>query len=778
MDHNRAKERENQCIQEQPPKCMAACPVHVDARSMIDCVRRGDYKAGFAIFNKTVPFPGIISRICDHPCQTACKRSDVDATIMINSLERACADYSDSATKKPLMLPKKEKKVAVIGSGLSGLTAAVDLATKGYRVSTFEAADRPGGHLREFGVETLPSDAIEKDLSLLNALDVSLHLNSPLGNPQEDLNIDYLLAEFDAVYLGIGPAPVESLLHGLVDTSDGLITITPLTYSTSHQKIFAGGGHRYGHIYSPITSMMDGRLAAVSIDRFLQGASLTANRELEGPFETRLFTKTDGVSPKPATPMANRFNGYAREEAEAEAARCLNCQCLECVKVCEYLAHYKSYPKRYVREIYNNDAIIMGSHNANRMINTCALCSLCKAVCPVDLDMSEICLDARQSMVGKGKMPPSAHDFALRDMAFSNSDAFTLARHEPGHSTSNSIFFPGCQLSASSPEQVTQIYEYLRRNLSDGVGLVLGCCGAPADWAGEKAITDTAISAFADILKKMGSPKIITACSSCLRLFRNHLPDAQVESVQTILAINPLPESASVKTPEHVTIHDACASRHDHAVQGNVRCILEKLGVKISELADNRHLTPCCSYGGLMSLANAEVAEKVVRRRISESDADYVTYCAMCRDNFAARGKRAFHIFDLIWPPSDEDPAARKGPGYSKRHENRAKLKLHLLRNVWNEKTAEEDKPMKLNIPPDVTELLEARMILIEDIRKVIAHAESAGQRLLDRKSGHFIAHYKPVSVTYWVEYSSDGIEFTIHNAYSHRMELIEGISK
>ena len=777
MDHQRAKERENQCIQEQPPKCMAACPVHVDARAMIDCVRRGDYRAGLAIFNKTVPFPGIIARVCDHPCQTACKRAEIDEAIMINAIEKACADHSDSDAKKPFMLPKKEKRVAVVGSGLSGLTAAADLAAKGYRVSIFEAADRPGGRLREFGAETLLSDAIEKDLSLLNVLDISLHLDSPVSN-QGGQTLDSVLDEFDAVYLGIGPATVESSSHGLTISADGLIAITPLTYSTSNEKVFAGGGHRYGHDYSPITSMMDGRLAAVSIDRFLQGASLTANRDLEGPFDTRLYTSIEGISPEPATPMANRIEGYTQEGAEAEARRCLNCQCLECVKVCEYLAHYKSYPKRYVREIYNNDAIIMGSHNANRMINTCALCSLCKAVCPVDLDMAEICLDARQSMVDKRKMPPSAHDFALRDMAFSNSDSFALARHEPGHETSSAVFFPGCQLSASSPEQVTQIYEYLRRNVGGGVGLVLGCCGAPADWAGEKALTDAAISAFADTLKEMGSPKIITACSSCLRLFRNHLPDAQVESVQTLLAMNPLPESASTKIPAHVTIHDACASRHDNVVQDSVRSILGKLGVKVSELTDNRHLSPCCSYGGLMSFVNSEVAEKVVRRRVDESDADYITYCAMCRDNFAARGKRAMHIFDLIWLPAETDPAARKGPGYSMRHENRARLKLHMLNNVWNEKTAEEEEPMKLSISPDVSELLETRMILIEDIRKVIAHAESAGQKLLDGKTGHSIAHYRPVSVTYWVEYSSDGDEFIIHNAYSHRMEVIEGLSK
>ena len=112
---------------------------------------------------------------------------------------------------------------------------------------------------------------------------------------------------------------------------------------------------------------------------------------------------------------------------------------------------------------------------------------------------------------------------------------------------------------------------------------------------------------------------------------------------------SPLPQTGPNKMPDTVAIHDTCASRHDGVVQDNIRCILGKLGVKVSELADNRHLTPCCSYGGLMSFANPEVADKVVNRRIGESDLDYLTYCAMCRDNFSARGKRALHILDLIW---------------------------------------------------------------------------------------------------------------------------------
>ena len=113
----------------------------------------------------------------------------------------------------------------------------------------------------------------------------------------------------------------------------------------------------------------------------------------------------------------------------------MHCECLECVKVCEYLAHYKSYPKRYIRELYNNYCIVLGMHPSNRLMNSCALCELCTTVCPENLSMGGFVLETRQAMVEIGKMPPSVHAFALRDLAFSTSEQFTLARHQPGHQT-------------------------------------------------------------------------------------------------------------------------------------------------------------------------------------------------------------------------------------------------------------------------------------------------------------------------------------------------------
>ncbi len=139
---------------------------------------------------------------------------------------------------------------------------------------------------------------------------------------------------------------------------------------------------RPGESYSPIGSAYDGRRAAASIDRFLQGASLTASRaDDRRPAPASTSTSPRTRPSRPSSPP-RRTPATARDEAMAEAARCFPCRCMECVKACEYLKHYGSYPKRYVRDIYNNISIVMGNRKANRMIDSCTLCGLCDTLVP------------------------------------------------------------------------------------------------------------------------------------------------------------------------------------------------------------------------------------------------------------------------------------------------------------------------------------------------------------------------------------------------------------
>lgn len=764
MERQRIQEREAQCIQEQPPACSAGCPIHVDARGLAEAVGKGDFPAAFALFARKVPFPSILARVCDRPCEKACRRVEAGDAVAIRALERAAVDFGAATARRPMPPRTRGKRVAVVGAGLSGLTAAYDLALKGREVVVYEYGGKPLKCLRGLPPGVLPDEVIDKDLAILGELGVVINFNAPV----DDARLTELAQSFDALYLGMGPLAL--VLPSLAMTGTGRVAVDPDTYATSNPKIFAGGGQRYGAAFSPITSIHDGRFAAQSIERFLQGASLTANRDDHGAHPTRLYTDTSRFAPLPVVGMGDPANGYSRDEAMREASRCFPCQCLECVRVCEYLSHYGAYPKRYVREIFNNDSIVMGAHKANRMLNSCSLCGLCEAVCPEGLGMAETCLEARQSLVAKGKMPPSAHDFALRDMAFSTSDAFSLARHQPERQTSAAVFFPGCQLSASSPGHVERTYEYLRAVIPGGVGLMLGCCGAPARWAGRETLYEDTHAAFVEQWRHLGAPPIIAACSTCFDMFRNRLPEEKVISLWSVFERHGLPGHPAGRSPSRLALHDPCTTRTAPEIRQSVRALLSRLNVAVEEL-NVEGMGPCCGFGGLMSSANPEIADKVADRRIGESDADYLAYCAMCRDNFARRGKRSVHLLDLIFPTA-ADPAARPDPGISKRHEERARLKTRLLRRLWKEETMPEADQVPLILTPEVQAKVERRQILLDDIRQVIAATGQSGGSVRDPASGHLFATLRLATVTYWVEFTASPTGFMIHSAYSHRMEI------
>ena len=558
MDQKELRELENRCIQDEPPECTAACPLHVDARAFIGQMGRGAWAEAWKVLRKTMPFPGILGRICDAPCQEHCQRRKVDQAIAIHLLEKACVE-TPPPPQRIQPLPGKGKTVAVVGSDLSSLTVAWDLVRKGYGLTLFEVGHRLGGGLLERPEEILPRGVLEEETALLAALGVVIRLGSPAR--EADWAVE-LMQDYDAVYLGlegIDPRP-----WGLDQDADGRLKLEPLLQRTSRDGVFAGGRPRTDGVFSPVWQATEGRWAATSIDRYLQKVSPTAGREKDGPYRTRLFTNLDKATVVPLVQPADPLSGYTPTEARPEAQRCLQCECLECVKVCLYLERFGGYPRKYAREIYNNDSIVMGARQGNRLINSCSLCGLCEAVCPEDFAMQDLCLQSRRTMVQKGRMPPSAHEFALLDMQFSNSDRFVLARHEPGKTSSEQVFFPGCQLSASSPKQVQRLYDHLRRVLPGGVGLMLGCCSAPAYWAGQDSLYQTELNRWRGQWENLGCPQVILACSTCYQMLKPHLPEDKIVSLWQILEAQGLPQGLPAQSAlGRLAVHDPCTTRQE-----------------------------------------------------------------------------------------------------------------------------------------------------------------------------------------------------------------------
>jgi glutamate synthase (NADPH/NADH) small chain len=765
MDQRALRELENRCIQEEPPWCTAACPLHVDARALAGHIGQGRWADAWKVLRRHMPLPGILGRVCDAPCEGRCKRSDAGGSIRIGALERACVQTEPPAVRV-LPLPSKNKSVAVAGGAMSSLTVAWDLVRKGYDVTVFEAGEVPGASLKKYDAMRLPAEAVDAEIAVLQQLGVGFETGC---DPETAAIAARCMNSFDAVYLGLDA--VGGRAWNLECDADGLVRVDAAIQSTSREGVFAGGRNP-----SPVWQAAQGRWAATSMDRFLQGVSITAGREKERPYETRLYTSLVDAVPLAAVPMADDNRGYSSSEAMEEARRCLQCDCRECVKVCAYLERFGAYPKKYAREVYNNLSIVMGEHKANRLINSCSLCGLCEQVCPNDFAMQDLCLEARRKMVDSGKMPPSAHEFALLDMEFSLSERFALARHQPGCETSRHLFFPGCQLCASAPQQVELVYAHLRSYLEGGVGLLLGCCAAPAHWAGRREAFEANTARIHSQWQSMGRPRMILACSTCMQIFKEHLPAIPTVSLWSILEDH-LKKPPGFKDDTPLAIHDPCTSRFNVELQACVRRILSGTGFEIRELTLGREKTECCGFGGLMQNANPDLAREVAQGRAGRSTYDYVTYCAMCRDNLAVSGKRVIHLLDLFFPhPQYPDPAERPRPVWTLRRENRARLKAHLSAHLWNEECIMETsacQSMKLEISPQVAESLDRRRILVEDLQQVIQHAETSGERLFNPSNGRYKAAYAPYTVTFWVEYAPSGEGFVIHNAYSHRMEVL-----
>ncbi len=756
MDQKELRLLEAQCVQEEPALCVAACPLHVDAKGFCALVSEGIWNKAWAILARTMPLPGVMARICDGPCKSVCLRKDRGGSIELPALERFCAA---AATKFPVVrpLPSRGKKIAILGGGLAALTAAWDLARKGFSVTIF--CGRAGGFLLSLPDTVLPAGILESELENLGKLKVEFREAVEMDGGFARSTLD----DFDAVFVDSEECPQEKLGLGEPDS---------VTLGTEQPGIFAGRMPS-GQEKSPAFMAAAGRRAANSIERFVQGASLVAGREREGPFETRLFTNVDKV--EDASTIVLSAAGYSEEQAKQEAGRCIRCQCLECVKNCVYLEHYGSYPKVYVRQMYNNESIVMGTRHANEMINSCMLCGLCETLCPEDFSMADVCLEARRGMVRSGKMPPSAHEFALRDMSFANGEKAAFARHAPGVEKSSYLFFPGCQLTASDPLAVEAAYVELCQRHGD-VGLMLGCCGAPAHWAGRQDMFSGSLERLRGQWEELGKPVLVTACPTCRKVFHEFMPEVDVRSYWSMLREGDLPDF-SVRAGAVFAVHDPCAARDDKDLQDGVRALLAGLGVKTVEPGLTRELTECCGFGGLLSEANPPLGAKAAAHRAQAADEDFITYCAMCRDMLAKAGKRALHVFDLLFPHG-EDPASRVAPGYSQRRENRARLKEKLLFELWGE-SGGEPRPFELvrvDFTDQARERMEKRRILVSDVQKTLLHARENGRCLFNYESGRFLAAHRPVVVTYWVDYETDGTGvYMVHNVWCHRMRIVGG---
>jgi Fe-S oxidoreductase len=675
-------------------------------------------------------------------------------------LERFCIARSRFA--KPMPLPPTGKKAAIFGSGLSSLAAAWELGRKGHSVHVFHVGP-PGRSLIDVPAEKLPETALKETLGQLAAVRTTFEAAENFSPEQ----LDSAKKKFMAVYLGFDDPALKAVDFNMSEP----IPVEPATLAALTGRIFASREPSF------IGQLAAGRRAAGSIDRLMQGVSPATAREAEATYPTKLYTNLAKVTVKPQKPPADPL-APTPEEAMEEAGRCIQCECLECVKNCAYLRHYKGHPKKYAREIYNNLSVVHGLRKANNMINSCAECGLCKEICPLEADSGQFIAKARLEMTAASRMPPSAHEFALEDMLYSNSPAVAFFRHQPGADHSAWLFFPGCQLPPSLPGETAAVYEHLRDRLAGGVGFALGCCGAPAKWSGRQKLTQTVRDDLHKIWEEAGRPQVILACASCSLFFQAELAEIPAITLWDVLAETELPATGRAAA-EELALHDPCAARHDPKTRQSIRTIARRLEQPIRELPLSGELTRCCGYGGLASAANPEVGDLIAGDRAGDSDLTMLTYCIMCRDRLKGVGKPSLHLLNLLFPNAPMEKAAlRKPPGISERQEGRLEFRRDLLFKCWGESPAPGwlMNSFPMHISEELASRLERRRILTSDLAAVLRHAKEHGAQFFNRETGRYLTSLRPRQVTFWVEYSlDDDGAYTIHDAYCHRM-VVPGV--
>lgn len=731
------------CLQDEPPFCTVACPFHLDIRDFIGKIQRGSFNLAYRAYLNAVGFPAIVAALCDEPCKNVCPRRTVDGAISMRLLEKATLDYARNPNPNDYNLPPKDKKVAVIGAGISGLACALRLASKKYAVTVYERSTRIGGHLWN----VLPSEIFLPEIERQFMYE---KINLQLG--KEINHLEGL--EFDAIYIATGRG----------GSTFGLSADPRGAFASTRAGVFMGGSLTGA---TSLQAIAAGLQVTTAIERFLKTSAMNQPPDA---MQTKLEMDVSKIPTTPPVLPANS-SSYTREEAVQEAERCLKCACDACIRYCDLMHYFKKFPRRIAEEVeltIHPGTLDGNGTLATRLITTCNQCGLCAEVCPIHIDMGDFLLESHRVMRQKDAMPWAFHEFFLQDMLFTNSKNAHLSRQPREVKQSRFVFFPGCQLGASDPRYVTESYRWLLSRLPD-TALLLNCCGAPAEWAADEALHAEVITGLRQDLAALGNPTVIFACPTCRQMFGKHLPEVEAVFLYDLFHQWGL-SAAREGNAEVVSVFDPCASRDEPALQQTIRQIVQNSGFSVRALPLAGRQAACCSWGGHVSVANPTYAREVTNARITQNDAPFVTYCANCRDIFAREHKPAYHILDIILNLND---ARRIPPTLTQRRKNRVILKRQVLQELWKETDMEpEAHHLHLLISPEVRQKLSNDLILESDIEAVIEHCESSGSKVLLSESGHYSGHMQLGKTTYWVEYAPAKDGYELFNAYCHRMSI------
>lgn len=311
--------------------CRNNCPAHMDVPLMMRQIIDDDLPAAIRTVKADIPLPAVLGYVCPAPCEGGCRRKASDAPVAVCLLKRFVAEQ-DLAAADPFLpdcAPATGRRIAIVGTGPTGLSAAYYLQLRGHACTLYDANDQPGGALR-YGIDrdVLPPHVLDGEIDIIRRLGAGFTMNWRLGR---DGTIHDLRCDYDAVLLAIGAIDEQDGGLDLPTTRRG-VTVDGRTFQTCRPEVFAAGG-AVRRTRLAIRSVAEGKAAAMCIDRYLAGhdpadVDPTVNVAMGRLEEQELveFMLRAGAEQR-VTPAGGLMRGYRPEEARAEAARCLQCSC-------------------------------------------------------------------------------------------------------------------------------------------------------------------------------------------------------------------------------------------------------------------------------------------------------------------------------------------------------------------------------------------------------------------------------------------------------------------
>ena len=334
--------------------CQTACPAHMNIPLMNRLLAEGKVDEALKVIDRDIPIPSVLGRICNAPCEGACRRKTIDEPVSVCRLKRYAGDFGSALHPDTLSLTKSKFNVAVIGAGPAGLSAGYYLQGMGHQVILFDRNEYAGGLLHQARQgENHYRDALKREVEQIMSTGIEFRPGTYLDKNK----FSEIQNSHDAVVLATGEMQEEQKEWGIEPGKSGF-SIDKTTFRTSSDKVFAIG-NAVRPVKSAVRSVGHGKEVASSVDQFLSGREVKGFAKMFNSKFGKLLEEEfaeylkESVPDHRLDPGKGEPAGYTIEEVRAEALRCMHCDCRD-IDTCRlriFSDKHNSDQSRFKREI-------------------------------------------------------------------------------------------------------------------------------------------------------------------------------------------------------------------------------------------------------------------------------------------------------------------------------------------------------------------------------------------------------------------------------------------